>query len=191
MDPLRLEEYAALRATIRQRGTARVWLAWAGIVGWATIVSAATSVGMRPLGAVVTLLVLVATFEGVFALHVGVERIGRYLQVMFEEERPGAALQWEATAMRFGRLFAALGTDALFSWIFSAAVLVNFLPSIFTLRGRPIELLAVGIVHALFLARIYAARRAAATQRERELDRFRTLAREHAAALASQGSPNP
>ena len=46
----------------------------------------------------VPLLILVAGFEAIFALHVNVERIGRYLQV-FHEDDDG----WEQVAMQFGR----------------------------------------------------------------------------------------
>ena len=45
----------------------------------------------NPLAAIVPLVVLVSTFEVVRVLHVGVERIGRYVQVFFEEP-PGEPL---------------------------------------------------------------------------------------------------
>ena len=38
-----------------------------------------------PLATLVPLLVLAAAFECVFALHVGIERVGRYLQVFYED----------------------------------------------------------------------------------------------------------
>jgi len=94
--PREQEEYSALRATIRERGTARPWLAFAGLAVWAALVVVTTALSMPPVGAIVPLAVLAAAFEGVFALHIGVERIGRYLQV-FHEDR------WEQTAMAFGR----------------------------------------------------------------------------------------
>ena len=60
----------------------------------------------------VPLLVLAATFEINFFVHTGVERIGRYIQV-FYEERAGAT-GWETTAMNYGAKFPA-GLDPLFS----------------------------------------------------------------------------
>jgi hypothetical protein len=180
MDPLKLEEYAVLRATIRERGTTRVWLGWAGIVGWATLVSALASTDVRPVRLLAPLLVLAITFEGVFALHTGVERIGRYIQVMFEEQGDAATLHWETAAMRFGRLFSARGSDPLFAWLFIAATLVNLGLFVFATGRRPaLALAVVALAHAALIVRVLLARRSAAGQRARDLDRYRALAREH------------
>ncbi|HEY7789300.1 MAG TPA: hypothetical protein VIC33_02195 [Vicinamibacterales bacterium] len=178
MDPVKIEEYAALRATIRERGTARVWLAWAGIVGWATIVSVVASIGGRTLLLLPPLLVLAASFEGVFALHIGVERVGRYLQVVYESA--ASSLQWETAAMNFGRQFPARGSDPLFTWFFILATLANLLPLAWLASGKPGDLTIVAVAHLAFVIRIIRARRSAAGQRARDLDRFRQLAREHA-----------
>ena len=74
-----------------------------------------------PLAVVFPLLVLAGTFEAVFALHVGVERIGRYLQVFHDDA-------WEQTAMAFGPPLAGTGTDPLFAGLFGLATVCNFLP---------------------------------------------------------------
>src|SRR5688572_17330474 len=108
-----LEEYKALRATIRQRGTARAWVFGAGLAAWATLALATTLVSL-PLITVIPLLLLAATFEVVFGLHVAVERIGRYLQVFYED-------RWEQTAMAFGAPMAGTRTDPLFAVYFGAA----------------------------------------------------------------------
>ncbi|MDE3156958.1 MAG: hypothetical protein KGN76_17800 [Acidobacteriota bacterium] len=176
---MRLEEFAALRATIRERGTARVWFFWAGLVGWATIVVVETAINSLPVLSLVPLLVLAATFEGVFALHTGVERVGRYLQVMFEETRePGdEGLRWETAAMAFGRLFPARGPDPLFSGYFVLAAVLNLIPV--ALAGPvPAELGLLGVIHLIFIVRLFRARSVAAGQRARDLERFRLLARE-------------
>src|SRR3954467_13070561 len=68
--PCEHEEYSALRATIRERGTARPWLAFRGVASWAALVVATTALAMPPVGAIVPLAVLAAAFEGVFALHI-------------------------------------------------------------------------------------------------------------------------
>ena len=50
-----------------------------------------------------SLLLLVATFEAVRTLHLGVERIGRYLQVFHEPEPPAPGdARWEHVAMALG-----------------------------------------------------------------------------------------
>ncbi len=67
--------------------------------------------------ALLPLLVLAATFEINFFVHTGVERIGRYLQV-FYEERAGTT-GWETTAMTYGAKYPS-GLDPLFSALFAA-----------------------------------------------------------------------
>ena len=77
MTPREQEEYKALRSTIRERGTARPWMALCGFVAWAALLLATAALSAPPVASIVPLLVLAAAFECVFALHVGVERIGR------------------------------------------------------------------------------------------------------------------
>src|SRR6476646_471700 len=109
MTPREQEEYRALRATIRERGTARVWIFVAGLIGWAALVIATASLAALPIATLLPLLVLGAVFESMFSLHTGVERIGRYLQVFFEDRALGAEAVgtarseggWEHTAMAF------------------------------------------------------------------------------------------
>ena len=100
MTPREVEEYRALRATIRERGTTRVWIALAGISAWAALTVATAAIAAFPVATLLPLLVLATAFEIVLALHVGVERIGRYLQV-FYEDTPG----WETRIIRFGEAF--------------------------------------------------------------------------------------
>ena len=84
MTPRELEEYRTLRDTIRQRGTARVWVFLAGFGMWAALTVATAALAALPVATLLPLLILAAAFEAVFSLHVGVERIGRYVQVFFE-----------------------------------------------------------------------------------------------------------
>src|SRR5207247_2274041 len=90
------EQYRALRATVRERGTMRVWIFVAGVIGWAALTVATAALIAPPVATLIPLLVLAATFEAVYALHVGVERVGRYLEVFFDDA-------WESAAMAFGR----------------------------------------------------------------------------------------
>src|SRR3990170_4795475 len=102
------DEYSALRATIRERGTARIVLLPLVFIGWAGTAVATAAVITVAVSTLVPLLVLVVGFEAVFALHVNVERIGRYLQV-FHEPDGG----WEHVAMAFGQRFPGTGPDPL------------------------------------------------------------------------------
>jgi hypothetical protein len=161
------DEYRALRATIHVRGTARTCLFVAGLAVWAALVVTLLTVSAAPIAALYPLLLLAATFEAVFALHVGVERLGRYLQI-FHEDR------WELTAMAFGQPLAGTGADPLFAGLFGIAVVCNFLP-VLVAGPAPPELLVLGLAHTIVLARLWVAKRAAARQRTADLERFRAL----------------
>ena len=86
-----LDEYRELRATIRQRGTARVWIFVVGVAMWAAATIATTALASTPIATLLPLLVLASVFEAIFALHVGVERIGRYIQVFHETGEPSGS----------------------------------------------------------------------------------------------------
>lgn len=164
------EEYRALRATIRERGTARIWMFLAGIAAWATLMVATATLASTPLAVLLPLLVLAAAFEAVLALHVGVERVGRYIQVFYEDDGKG----WEHAAMAFGRPAGAITTDALFSVPFFLAAMFNVGPALLTEPTRA-ELIVVGGAHVLFVLRLVAARAGTAKQRAVDLARFRQL----------------
>jgi hypothetical protein len=170
MTPREQEEYTALRATIRERGTARVWIFVAGFVAWAAVVVATTALTSTPVATLLPLLVLAAAFEAVFALHVGVERVGRYIQVFFEEDDSG----WEHAAMAFGRPAGAAVADALFPVPFGLAAVFNVAPALITNPTRE-ELVFVAGAHVLFLIRLVSARAAAGRQRAVDLERFREI----------------
>lgn len=156
-----------MRDTIRQRGTARmvlvplVFLAWAAtaVATWAAI-----SVGIST---ILPLLVLAAGFEAVFALHINVERIGRYLQVFHEAEGG-----WEQVAMAYGQRFPARGPDPLFAQLFVFGVSANFLPVI---GGEYVEMVVMTILHLAVIYRIRTAKAASAKQRAEDLERYSQL----------------
>jgi len=177
-------EYTALRATIRERGTARICLFAAGIVGWGAVAVATAALASTPVATLLPLLVLTAVFEAVFALHVGVERVGRYLQVFYESDQDQAA--WEHVAMSFGRPAAAVGLDALFTAVFLLADGFNVIPAL-VLGPTRAELIFVGGAHALLAVRLIAARAGARAQRAVDLARFREL---HASSPKPQ-APSP
>ncbi len=171
-------EYAALRATIRERGTARMVLVPFIFVGWAATAVATAAVITVAVSTLVPLLILAAGFEAIFALHVNIERIGRYLQVFHE-----AGGGWERVAMRFGERFPASGPDPLFSRHFLLATSVNFLPA--ALGGDVPELVLIAILHVIFINRIRIARAFAAAQRAQDLERFETLRGEDSDGLVT------
>ena len=167
------EEYTALRSTIRERGTTRVWIFVVGMAAWAAVLVATVALAAPPAGMLIPLVVLASTFEAV-ALHVGVERIGRYIQVFYEEEgTPG----WETVAMTFGRPAGGVRTDALFSVPFGLAAAMNIVPGLLVGPTRE-ELIFLAGAHALFLLRLVAARAGAGRQRAIDLERFRNMKRE-------------
>jgi len=177
---LAVEEYRALRATIRERGTAR-WIVIAlTFVAWGALSSVDRVFAAAPALTLVPLVVLAAGFETVFALHVGVERIGRYLQVRYESEN-GALPQWEHEAMASSGINLRTGIDPLASWLFATAALLNLLPALviglwFPIGPQPglaVQLVLAAVATALFIVRIFRARAVASIQRDRDLEFFR------------------
>jgi hypothetical protein len=160
-------EYGELRATIRERGTARIWIFVVGMIGWAGAALAVVSLGLPPLFALVPLLVLGATFEAVYALHIGAERIGRYLEVFHEAETPG----WETRTKWFAP---GAQIDALFTVIFIVAGFVTTFTV--NLYGATLqENLIVEVPWALWFVRVVNAKRFAGKQRAIDLEKFRQL----------------
>ena len=170
------QEFQALRATIRERGTVRIILFPLCIAAWAATAIATMAVVALPIAALAPLVVLAAGFEAIYALHLNVERIGRYLQV-FHESDGG----WEHVAMEFGKRFRSRGPDALFSSTFLTATALNYLPV--ALGGDRSELVFAGALHVLLAFHIGTARRRAAEQRRLDLERF--------AAIKSAPSASP
>jgi hypothetical protein len=163
-----LREYGALRDTIRQRGTIRIVVFVFGLGLWAAVAVATAVFWTVPAATLFPLVVLGGVFEGVFALHVGAERIGRYLQV-FHADR------WEETSMAFGVPLAGTGSDPLFAVLFAVATILNFAPVTFA-GAVAVEVATLGAAHAALLLRLLLARRAAFRQRAADLERFRQLA---------------
>jgi hypothetical protein len=162
-------EFTALRATIASRGTARMVLAPVVVVGWASLAIVVVLFGDLPVAALPPLAVLVAGFEAINALHVGVERIGRYLQV-FYEGTPGAPA-WETTAMAVAPRVRGSGVDPLFTVVFAAATILNMTTALVP-EPTPLETLLLGGFHAAFLLRIARARQVSGSQRARDLRAF-------------------
>jgi hypothetical protein len=172
----RQAEYVALRATIRERGTARMVMVPVIFTAWAATAIATSAVIAVAISTVVPLIVLAAGFEATFALYMNVERIGRYLQV-FHEPSTGAleAGRWEHVTMEFGKRFPGGDVDPLFARLFMLATSINFLPV--ALGGIPLEIGVIAVLHFLLINRIRLAQKAARAQRAQDLEHFQTLAR--------------
>ena len=165
--PREQEEYISLRATISRRGTARVYIFALGAAAWAALTLATLALALPPVATLIPLVALAATFEAVLALHVGVERIGRYLLVVHGD-------QWERYAGTFGRPAGAIAVDALFTTPFLVAAVLTMIPLLAT---RPIvqELVVVAGSVLAFIVRVLVGR--AGTSRQRGVDekRFREM----------------
>lgn len=165
-------EFTALRQTIATRGTVRIVLLPVTLTGWAVLTVALMLFGDLPVAAVASLAVLAAGFEAIHALHVGVERIGRYLQVFYEAREDGP--RWETTALAVGPALPGGGIDPLFSALFLAAAVLNLIPVMLP-QPTAVEIAVIGTLHVVFVVRVVRARIAAARQRAVELESFRAL----------------
>lgn len=165
-------EYAVLRQTIAARGTTRAMLVPMTLIGWGAISLAILLFSAPPIAALIGLAVLAGGFEALHALHVGVERIGRYLQVYYEagSDTP----RWETTAMAVGPSLPGGGTDPLFSVLFGCVALFNASIALLA-RPMPVELAVIGVLHLAFAFRVFRSRVAAARQRAVELESYRAL----------------
>src|SRR5687767_1417886 len=161
-------EYRVLRDTIRQRGTLRMALVPVIFIAWAAAAIATAAVITVAISTLIPLLVLAAGFETVFALHINVERIGRYVQA-FHERDDG----WEPVAMAFGERFRGAAPDPLFSQMFVFAVSLNFLPVL--LGGELPEIVVLAVLHVLAIFRVRMARGVAKRQRAEDLQRFQSI----------------
>lgn len=178
MERHRRSEYVILRRTIAHRGALRPVLMLAGSGLWAAALIAVLALLPYPVAGAIPLIVLAVTFEVIRPLHFGAERIGRYVQVFYEEDgEPGRALpdtpSWERVAMSFGRV-PGVGGHPLFVPIFLMATAVNYL-SVLLPAPAAIEMSVMAIPHLALIAWLVAADRAMRAQRATELARLREL----------------
>lgn len=172
-------EYLVLRRTIASRGSLRPLLLVTGIGIWAGILTAVIVAIPYPVAAAIPLLVIAATFEAIRPLHFGTERVGRYLQVFYEEDgQPDRSLRetpsWERVAMRFGTV-PGVGGHPLFVPIFFMATTINYV-AVLLPAPTTVEMGVMAVPHLALLAWLGAAHRAMKSQRAIELARLRELA---------------
>jgi hypothetical protein len=176
MDPLRLEEYRILRETIRTRGGLRLALSLAALAAWGLTLVAVLVWLPYPIAGSIPLLLLAAGFEINRMLHLGVERIGRYLQVFFEDsgDFTGRGPSWESAAMALGPTVPGAGGHPLLLPLFILATVVNMLAVVLP-DPTPLELGVMTAPHASFVIWMAVADRAMRQQRPHDLARFREL----------------
>jgi hypothetical protein len=166
------DEYRVLRQTIALRGTVRIALLPATLAGWSLLAAGLLNFGEVPYAAVFPLGLLAGGFEAIHALHVGVERIGRYLQVFYETAPNGP--RWETTAMAVGPALPGGGTDPLFSVVFVLAAAANLMTA-WVVEPTPLEVGVLVSLHLAFVVRVVRARIAASRQRAVELESYRAI----------------
>ena len=164
----KIAEYGALRATIRERGTARMCLIMAGLIAWGALTLALNASQFDRAAALVPLMVLASTFEISFFIHTGVERVGRYLQVFYDD-------QWENIVMAYGKNNPGGGPHPLLITLFVLIALVNFAASLPTAVRHPGWVGISFVAHVIFSWRLFTARKAAGAQRAIDLERFLAL----------------
>src|SRR5262245_37592458 len=121
------------------------------MLGWAALMTVIVLFADLPVTSLLSLSVLVGGFEAIHALHVGVERIGRYRQVYYEAE--GGEARWETTAMAVGPALPGGGIDPLFSLVFVCAAVINMIPAVIPGPNR-LELGVIGAFHLVFIFRV-------------------------------------
>lgn len=168
-------EFTVLRQTIATRGTVRMVAVPLTVIAWAVVLLSALPLDLgvlSPALSLIALAVLAAGFEAVHALNVGVERIGRYLQVYYESAAEGP--HWETTAMASAPALPGGGVDPLFAAVFIGSSALNNLIAFVHLR-TPVEGGIITLLHVLFYVRVVRARGAAARQRTVDLETFRAI----------------
>lgn len=120
---LAAHEYASLRQAIAQRGQMKATVALVGLLGWAALWLAGFVLLSDVRVTAVSLAVLWATFEIIRPLHIGAERLGRYLQVFYEV--PGQLPAWEHTAMALGASVPGAAGHPMYIPLFVGATLLN------------------------------------------------------------------
>ena len=183
VDAIQLEEFRALRASIRERAIARVLLLAMTWLGWAALATAIMLVVPAPLLLTVPLVVLLAAFEVNLGTVRAAERVSNYLRVVFEERR--AVSGWEIASADLASRYPSSVGDPLFVWVFIAVLCANYLCVVIaipetadpTARAREdsLDLALVTALHLALVVRFVLARRLLHAGRTRELERLRAV----------------
>jgi hypothetical protein len=192
IDAFQLEEFRALQAAIRERTSARLLFLAIAWVGWASLATAIMLVLPAAPLLVLPLVLLLASFEVNLGIIRGVEHIGAYLRLAFEERR--AVPGWETASADLARRYPRGVADPVLFWPFVAVLGANYLcvvlaagetadPAIHV-REDSLDLALVTALHAAVLVRFVFGRRGLASGREREFQKIR-------AVTGSDGTSSP
>lgn len=165
-------EFTELRRTIAVRGTVRLVLGPLTVALWA-VVAMQARYGDQRLQILLPLLTLAGGFEGVRALHIGVERIGRYLQVFHEAGEGPDRPSWETAAMEPVRAAAGLALDPLFGRLVLLACAANAFLS-FEIIAPSLTGLWL-LAHTALAVRVILSMRACRRQRALDLAHYRKV----------------
>jgi hypothetical protein len=174
-------EYATLRQTIASRGTVRAIVCVMTMAVWASLATVHGLLSDLPLLIVLPLVSLAAGYEAIWSLHVGVERVGRFLQVVYEGA-PGDP-SWETIAMRAAPGLPGGGVNPLFTPLFAGAAIVN-LGTAFVAEPTPLELMLLFVAHTAFVLRLAQTRLLAGRQRRLDLEAFQAAVGDASAPIA-------
>ncbi len=141
----------------------------ATLATWAALATVHGLFSDLPLLVALPLLTLAAGYEVVWSLHVGVERIGRFIQVAYEGRSDGPS--WETVTMRAAPGLPGSGVNPLFTVLFMSASLTN-LGTAFVSEPAPIELILLFACHTAFILRLAQTRFLAGRQRRTDLAMF-------------------
>ena len=184
IDAIQLEEFRALRASVRERAIARVLLLAMTWLGWAALATAIMLVVPAPLLLTVPLVVLLAAFEVNLATVRTAERVSQYLRVVFEEGR--AVSGWETACADLARRYPGGVGDPLFLWVFVAVLCANYVCVVIAIPETAdparawedsLDLALVTALHLALVLRFVLARRALRAGRPQELERLRAVTR--------------
>ena len=183
IDAVQLEEFRALRASVRERAIARVLLLAMTWLGWAALATAIMLVVPAPLLLTVPLVVLLAAFEVNLGTVRAAERVSNYLRVVFEERRGVSG--WETASADLAGQYPSSVGDPLFMWVFVAVLCANYLCVVIaipettdpTARSREdsLDLAVVTTLHLALVLRFVLARRSLHAGRTIELERLRAV----------------
>jgi hypothetical protein len=173
-----LEEFRQLRTTIRERSTARVVVSFITFVSWGALALVVRHSDESMAYGLVPLVVLVTGFELVFSLHVGVERIGRYLTVFYEAS-PGMP-KWETAIAAFGRTVVRGQTQphVLLASEFIVTTGINLVLAVEFDRSVLAQDIAMAVFHVAFIGRVVRAVRQSSRQRETDAAALRAIAQD-------------
>lgn len=181
-------EFIELRRTIAVRGTVRLVLGPATLALWA-VAAMQARYGDQRVQILLPLLTLAGGFEAIRALHIGVERVGRYLQVFHETPAGPDSAAWETVALEPAAAARGLNLDPLFGTLFLLACAANAYLSWDTIAPSITGLWV--LAHGGLAVRITRSVRSCRRQRALDLAHYRKARHDLSSRSANAGRSAP